>query len=284
MPTSISDLQIEDRLHQLIDGGKRFSSFSIFKSNLSHNGNNINSKSSKILECEDININLTSPGACIALGLMYIRSNNKTIAQRLLIPSTSYALNLLRPDLLIFRCCMGCLVEWDSTIPSEEWIASKVPNVVLHTLGLFPIGKKNKNKKNKKKKEEEEEEEEEKEKEKEKEEEEEEEKEDEKEKEKDELLLFLKNTKQQHLSKKQCLHIYLSSIAGLCWGLGLVYSGTYHAEAKKNVLFYLKMFHQIRDGKSPNANLNIDKASKPLVMLLLLSNYYLFYFILFYFI
>ena len=69
----IVDLGIEDRLQQLIEGGKRPQKFSLFAS--ATPSVDINSKSSRLLECDDININVTSPGACIALGNYFIDAN-----------------------------------------------------------------------------------------------------------------------------------------------------------------------------------------------------------------
>ena len=63
----IVDLGIEDRLQQLIEGGKRSQKFSLFTNTAP--SVDINSKSSRLLECDDININVTSPGACVALGM-----------------------------------------------------------------------------------------------------------------------------------------------------------------------------------------------------------------------
>ena len=63
----IVDLGIEDRLQQLIEGGKRSQKFSLFANTAP--SVDINSKSSRLLECDDININVTSPGACVALGM-----------------------------------------------------------------------------------------------------------------------------------------------------------------------------------------------------------------------
>ena len=65
----IVDLGIEDRLQQLIEGGKRPTTFSLFAN--STPSVDINSKSSRLLECDDINVNVTSPGACVALGMLF---------------------------------------------------------------------------------------------------------------------------------------------------------------------------------------------------------------------
>jgi hypothetical protein len=80
---SLSDMKIEECLHLLIDGGSRPSSqASAFGSipssttlpHIHHATSNYDNsaKSSKILESDHINRDVTSPGACLALGLIYL--------------------------------------------------------------------------------------------------------------------------------------------------------------------------------------------------------------------
>jgi hypothetical protein len=80
---SLSDMKIEECLHLLIDGGSRpsnqTSTFGSIPSSTTlphvhHATNNYDNsaKSSKILESDHINRDVTSPGACLALGLIYL--------------------------------------------------------------------------------------------------------------------------------------------------------------------------------------------------------------------
>ena len=50
-----------------------------------------------------MNTNITAAGATVALGLVYLKTNNRQIAGRLSIPSTQYELDLVRSDLLLLR-------------------------------------------------------------------------------------------------------------------------------------------------------------------------------------
>jgi len=129
----LADLRIEDRLLQQIDGGKRAADSALFPITSCVD---LSSKSSRVLEGDDINTNITAPGAIIALSLIYIRSNNAEILQRLMIPQTAVALDMLRPDLLIYRALGLCLVQWDRVHPSEDWINNHVPELV--TRAAFP--------------------------------------------------------------------------------------------------------------------------------------------------
>ena len=100
----LSDLRLEDRLQHCIEGGRRDSlqESKLFTANTplraeSHSslaasrarslsqqggggvggGDDPSSKSSRSLETDFININITAPGAIMALTLMYLKSNNK---------------------------------------------------------------------------------------------------------------------------------------------------------------------------------------------------------------
>ena len=127
----LADLQIEDRLQQHMDGGRRPPESHLFTMS---SYNDHNSKSSRILETEDINTEVTAPGATIALSLIYIKSNNVEIAKRLALPSTSFKLDATRPDLLIYRAIGYCLVLWDKVEPSESWIESQIPDIITKTV------------------------------------------------------------------------------------------------------------------------------------------------------
>ena len=127
----LADLQIEDRLQQHMDGGRRPPESHLFTVS---SYNDHNSKSSRILETDDINTEVTAPGATIALALIYIKSNNAEIAKRLALPSTSFKLDATRPDLLTYRAIGSCLVLWDKVEPSEKWIESQVPDIIIKSI------------------------------------------------------------------------------------------------------------------------------------------------------
>jgi len=72
-----------------------------------------------------------TPGATIALGLMYLKTNNVTIATRLEIPDTQFLLDFIRPDCLMLRMLSRCLVMWDSIEPTVSWVETNCPPIVL---------------------------------------------------------------------------------------------------------------------------------------------------------
>ena len=74
-----------------------------------------------------INIAVTSPGAILALAMMYLKSNNEDVVKQLAVPETLFLLDYVRPDLLLLRVLCRSLVLWDSVQPTVEWVESHVP-------------------------------------------------------------------------------------------------------------------------------------------------------------
>ena len=50
-----------------------------------------------------MNVNVTSPGATLALGMMFFQTNNAAVADWLQAPDTQYLLDFVRPDFLMLR-------------------------------------------------------------------------------------------------------------------------------------------------------------------------------------
>ena len=89
---------------------------------------------------DQLNTSVTGPGATVALGLIYIKSKNLEIAKRLHLPHTAFALDSVRPDLLLYRAMAKCLVLWDDIGITEGWIDAQVPLVVRQALfGGTPV-------------------------------------------------------------------------------------------------------------------------------------------------
>lgn len=72
-------------------------------------------------------INLTSPAATIALGLMYLRTESQEVADILTIPDTVMALNHIPPNFLLLRTIARNLILWDRITPTREWVDAQLP-------------------------------------------------------------------------------------------------------------------------------------------------------------
>lgn len=57
----------------------------------------------QIKEGSCVNLDVTAPGATLALGLMYLGSGNKAVADWMAPPATQYLLDFVRPDFLMLR-------------------------------------------------------------------------------------------------------------------------------------------------------------------------------------
>lgn len=79
-------------------------------------------------------INLTSPAASIALGLMYLRTGRKDIADILTIPDTVVALNAIQPTFLLIRTIARSLILWDSVQPNNEWLIHQIPQTIMDAI------------------------------------------------------------------------------------------------------------------------------------------------------
>jgi anaphase-promoting complex subunit 1 len=87
-------------------------------------------------------INLTSPAAAIALGLMYLKTERQDIADMLPIPDTVLALNRIQPSFLLLRTIARSLIMWDSITPTSQWLATQIPQPIASAIEVrFSEGK-----------------------------------------------------------------------------------------------------------------------------------------------
>ncbi len=73
---------------------------------------------------------MTAPGGILGLALMYLQTNDRSIAALFDIPGTAFALDLVRPDFILLRMLGRCLVLWDSILPVASWIGSQLPPLI----------------------------------------------------------------------------------------------------------------------------------------------------------
>ncbi|KAJ9539792.1 hypothetical protein OSB04_026298 [Centaurea solstitialis] len=90
-----------------------------------------NRGSGQMMDGTQINIDVTAPGAIIALGLMYLKTESQAILSKLCIPQTHFDLQYVRPDFIMLHVISRNLIMWSRIHPSEDWIQGQIPNVVL---------------------------------------------------------------------------------------------------------------------------------------------------------
>ena len=119
---SLSDLRLPETLYHHMVGGPR--SPSVYR-------HRFRSPSSyQIQEGDTVNVDITSPGATLALGLMFFNSGNKTYANWMNAPDSQFLLEFVRPDFLMIRTLAKGLIMWDSILPNSAWIDSHVPSSI----------------------------------------------------------------------------------------------------------------------------------------------------------
>ncbi|XP_049852727.1 anaphase-promoting complex subunit 1 isoform X1 [Schistocerca gregaria] len=119
----LNDLAIPDRLHHYMVGGHR-------RPLTGSQKEKYKSPSYQIREGDAVNIDVTSPGATLALGMMFFNTGNRAVADWMKAPDTQYLLDFVRPDFLLLRIVSRSLILWDSILPTVEWVESNVPESI----------------------------------------------------------------------------------------------------------------------------------------------------------
>ncbi|KAI0063298.1 hypothetical protein BV25DRAFT_1907082 [Artomyces pyxidatus] len=86
-------------------------------------------------------INLTSPAATMAIGLMYLRTDCEEVADILTIPDTILALNRIPPNFLLLRILSKCIIMWGGITPTREWVTSQLPSPIAKAMEERFLGK-----------------------------------------------------------------------------------------------------------------------------------------------
>ena len=84
----------------------------------------------QIREGEYVNADVTSPGATLALGMLFFDTCNEAVAKWVTAPDTQHLLETVRPDFLLLRTLAKGLIGWSRIVASKEWIDDHVPPVV----------------------------------------------------------------------------------------------------------------------------------------------------------
>ncbi|KAL8567686.1 hypothetical protein ACOMHN_008994 [Nucella lapillus] len=119
----LSNHNMADILCHLIVGGQRRPLPGIYRERY-------RSPSYLIKEGDCVNVDVTSPGATLALGMLFFRSGNSAVAEWLQAPDTQFMLDHVRPDFLLLRTLSRGLVLWDSVVPCSAWLESNIPEIV----------------------------------------------------------------------------------------------------------------------------------------------------------
>ncbi|GAB1196058.1 hypothetical protein APSETT444_005324 [Aspergillus pseudonomiae] len=68
-------------------------------------------------------------GATIALAIIFMKTNDETLAQKINIPDTTVRYDYVRPDLFLLRTLARHVIMWDNIQPSDEWFVQNLPGI-----------------------------------------------------------------------------------------------------------------------------------------------------------
>ncbi|KAG7280265.1 hypothetical protein CRUP_026806 [Coryphaenoides rupestris] len=88
-----------------------------------------------VQEGDSINVDVTCPGATLALAMIYLKTNNRSIADWLKAPDTMFLLDFIKPEFLLLRSLARCIIMWDEILPDADWVRSNVPQIIQENIG-----------------------------------------------------------------------------------------------------------------------------------------------------
>ncbi|XP_030380933.1 anaphase-promoting complex subunit 1 [Scaptodrosophila lebanonensis] len=119
-PAGLRDLQLPDTLHYYMVGGVK-------RPIMGSQKEKYRLASFQVREGDSVNIDVTAPGATLALGLMFFDSGNAAIAEWMEPPNSRYLLDMVRPDFLLLRTIARGLVLWSEVRPDSQWFTAQFP-------------------------------------------------------------------------------------------------------------------------------------------------------------
>ncbi|XP_060661715.1 anaphase-promoting complex subunit 1 [Drosophila nasuta] len=128
-PAGLRDLQLPDTLHYYMVGGVKRPIGGSQKEKY-------RLASFQVREGDNVNIDVTAPGATLALGLMFFDSGNVAIAEWMQPPDSRYLLDMVRPDFLLLRTIARGLILWQDVQPTNEWFQAQFPQALRAHLRL----------------------------------------------------------------------------------------------------------------------------------------------------
>lgn len=68
-------------------------------------------------------------GATIALAIIFMKTNDEILAQKIDIPDTTVRFDYVRPDLFLLRTLARHVIMWDSIRPNDKWFIRSLPKI-----------------------------------------------------------------------------------------------------------------------------------------------------------
>lgn len=77
-----------------------------------------------------VNTTITAPGALTALALIYLKSNNTDIVEKIKLPDTFEQLDYVVPHTLVLKVLTRNLIMWDQVEANLDWVENQTPNIL----------------------------------------------------------------------------------------------------------------------------------------------------------
>ena len=187
-----------------------FSDFPDINNDFNNNDDELNGNS-RIRDGQWVNTNMTAPGAIIAFGFMYLKTNNKSAAKRLIIPTKPYLLDYIQPEWIYLKVLFKCLILWKNINHKQSFYNKQIPKFIndnfpyKHIIKPF-VNNNNHNDNNTKK------------------------------------FKFRENMDYHAITL-----CYINIICATCFAIGLKYAGSHNKPATKIINHYLSQFLKCRN-------------------------------------
>jgi hypothetical protein len=87
-------------------------------------------RSQVVLEGALVNHDVTTSAATLALTLMFLKTNDSSVAAMFDLPDTVFGLDFVRPSFVLLRVVARALIMWDKVEPTREWAMAQMPRVI----------------------------------------------------------------------------------------------------------------------------------------------------------
>ena len=84
-------------------------------------------------------IDKATAAATVAIALIFIKTNDETLAQKIDIPDTLHQFDYVRPDIFLLRTVARHLIMWDNIQPTTRWMKQQLPIIYQHKHKLTTI-------------------------------------------------------------------------------------------------------------------------------------------------
>ncbi|EKF37851.1 cyclosome subunit, putative [Trypanosoma cruzi marinkellei] len=91
----------------------------------------------RVYEGDCFNTAVSSPAAVVALGFIYMQTDDASMANKVSPPNRLVGLQGIYPELCLLRSMMSSLILWSSIEPTCEWVRQSIPSCLMR-LAKFP--------------------------------------------------------------------------------------------------------------------------------------------------